>query len=89
MCVVHCLFSMHDLCPAKLVVLICNPVICEALFTFYLQDKTITYWRKFVAEYYSPRAKKRWCLSLYDNVGNHALGVLPQAAMVSFLCCVC
>jgi hypothetical protein len=37
-----------------------------------------------VAEYYSPRAKKRWCLSLYDNVGHHALGVFPQAAMVSF-----
>ncbi|CAL5379377.1 unnamed protein product [Camellia sinensis] len=29
---------------------------------------------KFVAEYYSPRAKKRWCLSLYDNVGHHSLG---------------
>ncbi|GMP70145.1 hypothetical protein CsSME_00029119 [Camellia sinensis var. sinensis] len=45
---------------------------------------TIAYWRKFVAEYYSPRAKKRWCLSLYDNVGHHSLGVFPQATMVSF-----
>lgn len=36
-----------------------------------------------MTEYYSPRAKKRWCLSLYDNVGHHALGVFPQAAMVS------
>ncbi|CAL5397401.1 unnamed protein product [Camellia sinensis] len=42
---------------------------------------TIAYWRKFVAEYYSPRAKKRWCLSLYDNVGHHSLGVYPQATM--------
>lgn len=46
-----------------------------------------------MAEYYSPRAKKRWCLSLYENVGHHALGVFPQAAMVTYfsvlwlLCC--
>lgn len=50
----------------------------------YLQDNGISYWRKFVAEYYSPRAKKRWCLSLYDNVGHHSLGVFPQAAMVRY-----
>lgn len=49
----------------------------------HVQDNNIAYWRKFVAEYYSPRAKKRWCLSLYDNVGHHSLGVFPQAAVVS------
>ncbi|KAA8533769.1 hypothetical protein F0562_031286 [Nyssa sinensis] len=27
-------------------------------------ENTIAYWRKFVAEYYSPRARKRWCLSV-------------------------
>ncbi|CAL5432635.1 unnamed protein product [Camellia sinensis] len=43
---------------------------------------TIAYWRKFVTEYYSPRAKKRWFLSLYDNVGHHSLGVFPQATML-------
>ncbi|QHO53968.1 Putative MO25-like protein [Arachis hypogaea] len=32
---------------------------------------------RYVAEYYSPRAKERWCLSLYNNVGHHALGVFP------------
>ncbi|KAL2556025.1 putative transcriptional regulator SLK2 [Forsythia ovata] len=48
------------------------------------QDNTIAYWKKFVAEYYSPRAKKRWCLSLYDNVGHQSLGVFPQAAMATF-----
>ncbi|KZV36493.1 hypothetical protein F511_15998 [Dorcoceras hygrometricum] len=52
-------------------------------------ENTIAYWRKFVAEYYSPRAKKRWCLSLYDNVGNHSLGVFPQAAMDAWLCDIC
>ncbi|RDX93838.1 putative transcriptional regulator SLK2, partial [Mucuna pruriens] len=50
-------------------------------------DNSIAYWRKFVAEYYTPRAKKRWCLSLYNNVGHHALGVFPQASMVSFGTC--
>ncbi|KAG8381369.1 hypothetical protein BUALT_Bualt06G0115100 [Buddleja alternifolia] len=52
-------------------------------------DNTIAYWRKFVTEYYSPRAKKRWCLSLYDNVGHHSLGVFPQAAMDAWQCDIC
>uniref|UniRef100_A0A7N0RDG7 Transcriptional regulator SLK2 n=1 Tax=Kalanchoe fedtschenkoi TaxID=63787 RepID=A0A7N0RDG7_KALFE len=52
-------------------------------------DNNIVYWRKFVAEYYSPRAKKRWCLSKYENVGHHALGVFPQAAMDSWQCDIC
>ncbi|KAK6121776.1 hypothetical protein DH2020_044478 [Rehmannia glutinosa] len=52
-------------------------------------DNTIAYWRKFVAEYYSPRAKKRWCLSLYDNVGHHSLGVFPQAATDTWQCDIC
>lgn len=46
------------------------------------QDNAIAYWRKFVAEYFSPHAKKRWCLSFYENVGQNALGVFPEAAMV-------
>lgn len=52
-------------------------------------ENTIAYWRKFVAEYYAPRAKKRWCLSLYDNVGHHALGVFPQASMDAWHCDIC
>ncbi|GAB2265249.1 hypothetical protein Dimus_000318 [Dionaea muscipula] len=52
-------------------------------------ENTIAYWRKFVAEYYAPRAKKRWCLSLYDNVGHHALGAFPQAAMDAWHCEIC
>ncbi|OVA14164.1 hypothetical protein BVC80_1787g267 [Macleaya cordata] len=52
-------------------------------------DNTIIYWRKFVAEYFAPRAKRRWCLSLYDNVGHHALGVFPQAAMDAWQCDIC
>ncbi|KAK9147740.1 hypothetical protein Scep_006497 [Stephania cephalantha] len=53
------------------------------------RDNTIVYWRKFVAEYFTPRAKKRWCLSQYDNVGQHALGVFPQAAMDAWQCDIC
>ncbi|KAF8412321.1 hypothetical protein HHK36_000282 [Tetracentron sinense] len=53
-------------------------------------DNSIGYWRKFVTEYYAPRAKKRWCLSLYDNnVGHHSLGALPQAVMDAWQCDIC
>ncbi|KAJ6837928.1 putative transcriptional regulator SLK2 [Iris pallida] len=52
-------------------------------------DNSILYWRKFVTEYFAPRAKKRWCLSLYDNVGSHALGAFPQAAMDAWQCDIC
>ncbi|RYR06758.1 hypothetical protein Ahy_B05g074067 [Arachis hypogaea] len=54
-----------------------------------IDENTIAYWRKFVAEYYSPRAKERWCLSLYNNVGHHALGVFPQASMDAWQCDIC
>ncbi|XP_057527669.1 probable transcriptional regulator SLK2 [Amaranthus tricolor] len=53
------------------------------------KENTIAFWKKVVAEYFAPRAKKRWCLSLYDNVGNHALGVFPQAAMDAWHCDIC
>ncbi|RWW69215.1 hypothetical protein BHE74_00023206 [Ensete ventricosum] len=33
--------------------------------------------------------KKRWCLSLYDNMGSHAPGVLPQLAMNDWQCNIC
>ncbi|GAB4826391.1 hypothetical protein Ancab_009256 [Ancistrocladus abbreviatus] len=52
-------------------------------------ENSIAYWMKFVAEYYAPRAKKRWCLSMYENVGHHALGVFPQAAMDAWQCEIC
>lgn len=52
-------------------------------------DNSILYWRKFVAEYFAPRAKKRWCFSLYNNAGNHAFGAFPQAAMDAWQCGIC
>ncbi|CAL9072549.1 unnamed protein product [Musa textilis] len=50
---------------------------------------SILYWRKFVTEYFAPLAKKRWCLSLYENIGNHALGVFPQSAKDAWQCELC
>ncbi|CAL9210856.1 unnamed protein product [Musa hybrid cultivar] len=52
-------------------------------------DNSILYWRKFVAEYFAPPAKKRWCLSSYNNVGNHALGVFLQSAKGTWNCDLC
>ncbi|XP_010940888.1 probable transcriptional regulator SLK2 [Elaeis guineensis] len=52
-------------------------------------DNSIKYWKKFVAEYFAPRAKKRWCLSLHDNISNHALGVFPQATTDPWQCNIC
>ena len=36
-----------------------------------------------MGEYYAPGAKKRWCLSLYDSIGEHALGVFSHSTTVS------
>uniref|UniRef100_A0A0C9S8D5 TSA: Wollemia nobilis Ref_Wollemi_Transcript_4892_3755 transcribed RNA sequence n=1 Tax=Wollemia nobilis TaxID=56998 RepID=A0A0C9S8D5_9CONI len=52
-------------------------------------ENSITFWRDFVAEYFAPHAKKRWCLSMYGNVGHHTLGVFPQAAMDVWQCEIC
>ncbi|PSR91519.1 Transcriptional regulator SLK2 [Actinidia chinensis var. chinensis] len=52
-------------------------------------DNTIAYWRKFVGEYYAPGAKKRWCLSLYDNIGEHALGVFSHSTKEAWHCDIC
>ncbi|URE49186.1 Transcriptional corepressor SEUSS [Musa troglodytarum] len=52
-------------------------------------DNSILYWRKFVAEYFAVRARKRWCLSLYDNMANNTLGVFPQLAVDAWQCGFC
>ncbi|CAK9221695.1 unnamed protein product [Sphagnum troendelagicum] len=45
------------------------------------QDNNIMFWRKFVAEYFAPRAKKRWCVSLYGSGGRQPTGVFPQVSI--------
>ncbi|XP_074571017.1 putative transcriptional regulator SLK2 [Curcuma longa] len=52
-------------------------------------DNTILYWRKFVSEYFALQAKKRWCLSMYENMGNHALGIFAQLAIDAWQCDIC
>ncbi|KAK9096336.1 hypothetical protein Sjap_021833 [Stephania japonica] len=48
-------------------------------------DNNIDFWRKFVAEYYAPHAKRRWCLSLYGS-GRQTTGVFPQDAWHCEIC---
>ncbi|XP_057977272.1 probable transcriptional regulator SLK3 isoform X2 [Malania oleifera] len=84
---------MHHASPVK------NPYdgsVCAGRFMQYMYhlrhrppDNSILYWRKFVAEYYAPCAKKRWCLSLCDNVAHHALGVFRQVARDAWHCDIC
>ncbi|CAH8319969.1 unnamed protein product [Eruca vesicaria subsp. sativa] len=41
------------------------------------EDNNIEFWRKFVADYFAPNAKKRWCVSMYGS-GRQTTGVFPQ-----------
>ncbi|KAK9076174.1 hypothetical protein SSX86_004507 [Deinandra increscens subsp. villosa] len=67
--------------PAKSVY---EPGTCARRLTHYMyqqqhrpEDNSIEFWRKFVAEYFAPNAKKKWCVSLYGS-GRHTTGVFPQ-----------
>ncbi|KAF5751796.1 SEUSS transcriptional co-regulator isoform 1 [Tripterygium wilfordii] len=40
-------------------------------------NNNIEFWRKFVAEFFDPSAKKRWCVSLYGN-SRQTNGIFPQ-----------
>ncbi|ESQ40815.1 hypothetical protein EUTSA_v10012897mg [Eutrema salsugineum] len=63
------------------------------MYLYHLQQRPaencITYWRKFVAEYFSPRAKQRLCLSQYESSGHHVLGMFQQAAPDIWQCDLC
>ncbi|KAK9073174.1 hypothetical protein SSX86_007498 [Deinandra increscens subsp. villosa] len=61
-----------------------EPGMCARRLTHYMyqqqhrpEDNNIEFWRKFVAEYFAPNARKKWCVSLYGN-GRHTTGVFPQ-----------
>ncbi|KAL0452523.1 UNVERIFIED_CONTAM: putative transcriptional regulator SLK2 [Sesamum latifolium] len=88
--------QLQGMAPAAAIKRPCDGGVCSRRLMQYLfhqrqrpADNTIAYWRKFVAEYYSPHAKTRWCLSMYDNVGHHSLGAFPQAAMDAWQCDIC
>ncbi|OIV97994.1 hypothetical protein TanjilG_14094 [Lupinus angustifolius] len=61
-----------------------EPGMCARRLTNYMyqqqhrpEDNNIEFWRKFVAEYFAPNAKKKWCVSLYGS-GRQTTGVFPQ-----------
>ncbi|KAL1561182.1 transcriptional corepressor SEUSS-like isoform X1 [Salvia divinorum] len=61
-----------------------EPGMCARRLTHYMyqqqhrpEDNSIEFWRKFVAEYFAPNAKKKWCVSMYGS-GRQTTGVFPQ-----------
>ncbi|KAJ8477022.1 hypothetical protein OPV22_020749 [Ensete ventricosum] len=69
-----------------------EPGMCARRLTQYMyhqqhrpEDNNINFWRKFVAEYFAPNAKKRWCVSLYGS-GRQTTGVFPQDAWHCEVC---
>ncbi|KAK6115631.1 hypothetical protein DH2020_007900 [Rehmannia glutinosa] len=64
-----------------------EPGMCARRLTHYMyqqqhrpEDNNIEFWRKFVAEYFAPNAKKKWCVSMYGS-GRQTTGVFPQATV--------
>ncbi|XP_011081030.1 probable transcriptional regulator SLK3 isoform X2 [Sesamum indicum] len=69
--------------------------ICSRRFMQYLyhlrnhtHDNDISYWKKFVSEYYAPDSKKRWCFSTYENIDLHT-GVFCPKSMETWCCDIC
>jgi len=56
-------------------------LLLNSLLYIWLQDNNIVFWRKFVNEYFAPRAKKRWCVSLYGSGGQQPTGVFQQVSI--------
>lgn len=61
-----------------------EPGMCARRLTHYMyqqqhrpENNSIEFWRKFVAEYFAPNAKKKWCVSMYGS-GRQTTGVFPQ-----------
>ncbi|CAN4097563.1 unnamed protein product [Withania somnifera] len=71
---------------------VCEPGMCARRLTHYLyqqqhrpEDNNIEFWRKFVAEYFAPNAKKKWCVSMYGS-GRQTTGVFPQDVWLCEIC---
>ncbi|XP_042423389.1 transcriptional corepressor SEUSS-like [Zingiber officinale] len=69
-----------------------EPGMCARRLTQYMyhqqhrpHDNNIEFWRKFIAEFFAPDAKKRWCVSLYGT-GRQTTGVFPQDAWHCEIC---
>lgn len=68
---------------------VCSRRLMQYLYHQRHKPADISYWRKFVGEYYSPRAKKRWCLALHNNMGHHPSGVFSPANLDVWQCGIC
>ncbi|GAU37427.1 hypothetical protein TSUD_395460 [Trifolium subterraneum] len=69
-----------------------EPGMCARRLTYYMcqqqhrpEDNNIEFWRKFVAEYFAPNAKKKWCVSMYGS-SRQTTGVFPQDAWHCEIC---
>ncbi|GAB2248689.1 hypothetical protein Droror1_Dr00012048 [Drosera rotundifolia] len=69
-----------------------EPGMCARRLTSYVyqqqnrpEDNNIDFWRKFVAEFFAPNAKKKWCVSLYGS-SRQTTGVFPQDAWHCDIC---
>ncbi|GMH00881.1 hypothetical protein Nepgr_002720 [Nepenthes gracilis] len=69
-----------------------EPGMCARRLTQYMYQQqqrpdgnNIEFWRKFVAEFFAPNAKKKWCVSMYGN-GRQTSGVFPQDAWHCEIC---
>ncbi|XWS44727.1 hypothetical protein CRYUN_Cryun15aG0072300 [Craigia yunnanensis] len=72
-----------------------EPGTCSRRLTQYIyqqqrrpDDNNIEFWRKFVAEFFAPNAKRRWCVSLYGN-SRQTNGVFPQLLQDIWHCEIC
>ncbi|XP_071705821.1 probable transcriptional regulator SLK2 [Rutidosis leptorrhynchoides] len=68
---------------------VCSRRLMQYLFHQRHRPADINFWKKFVAEYYSPRAKQRWCFSVHNNVGHHQSGVFSPENTDVWHCSIC
>ncbi|KAJ0039684.1 hypothetical protein Pint_27282 [Pistacia integerrima] len=82
-------FQQHNL-PSRSTKPVYEPGMCARRLTQYMyqqqqrpDDNNIEFWRKFVADFFAPNARKRWCVSLYGN-NRQTNGVFPQKERLVF-----
>ncbi len=56
-------------------------LLLNSLLYIWIQDNNIVFWQKFVNEYFAPRAKKRWRVSLYGSGGQQPTSVFQQVSI--------
>ncbi|XP_010537327.1 PREDICTED: transcriptional corepressor SEUSS-like [Tarenaya hassleriana] len=69
-----------------------KPGTCARRLTQYMcqqqhrpEDNNIEFWRRFVTEFFEPKARKKWCVSIYGS-GKQPTGVCPQGVWHCEIC---